>query len=158
MSELKVHASACNHEPMVQSDEIRGAFTARLKEALARKNIAEWGAGARLAKATGKTPKAASKWLNSEAMPGRDSMLAIAQMLEVRIDWLAHGEGSVQPSAPSEAETAERVKVGRALFDRATPRSQAVLNRIAALEAQGKLTDDDIHILEKIIERFGSTK
>ena len=70
MSELKVHASACDIEPMVQIEEIRAAFVARLKIALSAHGIDQWGAGARLAEIAKVTPKASSKWLNGETMPG----------------------------------------------------------------------------------------
>lgn len=83
---------------MVQSEEIRRAFVNRLKQALAKSGIAEWGAGSRLAEITGKTPKAASKWLNGEAMPGRANMQAIADELHVSIQWLQYGEGEILPS------------------------------------------------------------
>lgn len=45
-----------------------------------------------------------------------------------------------------------------AMFDRVTPRSQAVLRRIAELEAEGRLADEDIKIIEQIIERFSAAK
>ena len=101
MSELKVHASISDNEPMVQTDKLRMEFSKRLKKALAEADIAEWGAGSFLAKTTGKTPKAASKWLNAETMPGRDSMLAIAKELRVNVEWLQYGAQSVgeRPSA-----------------------------------------------------------
>lgn len=52
----------------------------------------------------------------------------------------------------------DRVALGKALFDKATPRSQAIINRIAALDAQDRLTDEDIKLLESIIERFSKAK
>ena len=88
---------------MVQREEIRADFSQRLKKALAQRDIAEWGAGARLAKVTGKTAKAASKWLNEETMPGRDSMVAIAEWLNVRVEWLAHGDGGMTESPKPES-------------------------------------------------------
>ena len=93
MSELKVHASACDIEPMVQIEEIRAAFASRLKKSLAEKGIDQWGAGARLAEMAKVTPKAASKWLNGESIPGPAKMQAIAANLDVRIEWLQHGSG-----------------------------------------------------------------
>lgn len=93
MSELKVHARPCDSERMVQMNDIRKRFAVRLKNAAAKKGIPEWGLGARLAAITGKTAKAASKWLNAESMPSRDSMMLISKELEVPIEWLAHGEG-----------------------------------------------------------------
>lgn len=93
MSELKVHASACDIEPMVQIEEIRTAFVARLKKSLAAHGIDQWGAGARLAEIAKVTPKASSKWLNGESMPGPAKMQAIADALGVKIEWLQYGSG-----------------------------------------------------------------
>jgi phage repressor protein C with HTH and peptisase S24 domain len=93
MSELKVHARACDAEPMVQIEEIRAAFVARLKKALSAHGIDQWGAGARLAEIAKVTPKASSKWLNGEALPGPAKMSAIASALGVKIEWLQHGAG-----------------------------------------------------------------
>lgn len=78
---------------MVQIEEIRAAFASRLKKSLAEKGIDQWGAGARLAEMTKVTPKAASKWLNGESIPGAAKMQAIAENLGVKIEWLQHGSG-----------------------------------------------------------------
>lgn len=99
MSELKVHSSACDIEPMVHIEEIRAAFAARLKTALSASDIPSWGAGARLAKLAGVTPKASSKWLNGESMPGGAKMLALASALKVRVEWLEYGRGEMQEGA-----------------------------------------------------------
>lgn len=93
MSELKVHARACDIEPMVQIEEIRTAFSTRLKQSLTAKGIDQWGAGARLAEIAKVTPKAASKWLNGESLPGPAKMQAIASFLGVKIEWLQHASG-----------------------------------------------------------------
>ena len=111
MSELKVHARPCDIEPMVQIEEIRAAFASRLKKSVAAKGIDQWGAGARLAEVAKVTPKAASKWLNGESIPGPAKMQAIASFLGVKIEWLQHasGEGpefSESPSAPELPSTA----------------------------------------------------
>lgn len=66
---------------------------ARLKKALAAKEIPQWGAGARLAEMAKVTPKAASKWLNGESIPGAAKMLALATALGVKVEWLQHGSG-----------------------------------------------------------------
>lgn len=97
MSELKVHARPCDAEPMVQIEEIRAAFVARLKKALSAHGIDQWGAGARLAEMAKVTPKASSKWLNGETLPGPAKMSAIATALGVKIEWLQHGSGE-EPS------------------------------------------------------------
>ncbi len=96
MSELKVQATPCDIEPMVQIDEIRAGFSARLKKALADNQIDTWGAGVRLAKIASVTPKAASKWLNGEAIPGPTKMRAIAGALSVPLGWLQNGIEEIQ--------------------------------------------------------------
>jgi len=111
MSELKVHARPCDIEPMVQIEEIRAAFASRLKKSVAAKGIDQWGAGARLAEVAKVTPKAASKWLNGESIPGPAKMQAIASFLDVKIEWLQHGSGegpdlSVSPATTEPASTA----------------------------------------------------
>jgi phage repressor protein C with HTH and peptisase S24 domain len=93
MSELKVHARACDIEPMVQIEEIRAAFVVRLKQSLSAHGIDQWGAGARLAEIANVTPKASSKWLNGESLPGPVKMRAIADALNVQIEWLQYGSG-----------------------------------------------------------------
>jgi phage repressor protein C with HTH and peptisase S24 domain len=82
---------------MVQIEDIRAAFVARLKKALAAHGIDQWGAGARLAEIAKVTPKASSKWLNGESLPGPAKMSAIASTLGVKIEWLQHGAGD-EPS------------------------------------------------------------
>jgi phage repressor protein C with HTH and peptisase S24 domain len=89
---------------MVQIDEIRLAFSARLKNALAEAGIPEWGAGVRLAKIAKVTPKACSKWLNGESMPGGAKMLALASALSVRVEWLEYGRGEMRETAVSAAD------------------------------------------------------
>ncbi|KAA0995518.1 helix-turn-helix domain-containing protein [Pseudomonas sp. ANT_J12] len=78
---------------MVQIEDIRAAFVARLKKALSAHGIDQWGAGARLAEIAKVTPKASSKWLNGESLPGPAKMSAIAGALGVKIEWLQHGAG-----------------------------------------------------------------
>lgn len=161
MPELKVQASSCDSEPMVQSEELRQAFVKRLKEALAAEEIPEWGVGARLAEKTLKTAKASSKWLNGESMPSRANMLAIADWLKVRVEWLAHGEGEMRSGAtqpPTEATTPPAASVNMAallkLKGKATPRSLDVLKRIEKAALDGRLKEADLLVLEGIAARF----
>lgn len=128
MSELKVHASTCDIEPMVHIEELRAAFAARLKEALASKGIPAWGAGARLAAMAGVTAKASSKWLNGETMPGGAKMIALASALGVRIEWLEYGrgamidDGSSAAPRPKNEVTSNATLIGPiSVWDDATP-------------------------------------
>ncbi|WP_460101120.1 LexA family transcriptional regulator [Pseudomonas sp. H3_C08] len=94
---------------MVQIEDLRAAFVARLKKALAEKDIPEWGAGARLAKMAGVTPKATSKWMNGESMPGGAKMLAVANALGVRVEWLEYGRGDMLESSLPHPVEDERI-------------------------------------------------
>lgn len=133
MSGLKVHASTCDIERMVHIEDIRAAFVARLKQSIANKGVEEWGAGARLAEVTKVTPKAASKWLNGEAMPGPAKMRAIADFLGVKIEWLQFGSAEYPVKVDGDSGDYLRVE---------EPKSAAELVR-QMLSTQGKGLSDD---------------
>lgn len=168
MAELKVHARPCDIERMVQNEEVRQEFSRRLKTAVARAGHAEWGVGARLSEVTGATAKAASKWLNAESMPGRANMLAIAEWLGVRVEWLQYGEGEPhQPATSPElahhgqaekptgtSEFSLNMSALLKLKGKATPRSLAAIQRIEQAARQGRLKEEDVLLLEGIAARF----
>ena len=137
MSELKVHARACDIEPMVQIEEIRAAFASRLKKSLAERGIDQWGAGARLAEMTKVTPKAASKWLNGESIPGPAKMQAIAENLGVKIEWLQHGSGEGPGLLVDQVVTGE---------------SSTAADKIREMLAGKKLGDDRLQKLLSVAE------
>lgn len=152
MMELKVHASACHHEPMVQTEEIRATFVKRLKEALAKAGIAEWGAGARLAKVTGTTPKAASKWLNGESMPGRSNMAAIAKDLGVSTQWLQFG-GNDQERAQDNVILYARLEMALAAFKGDDFEDVTGVSRSVALDWRNRLVHfSDPSVIEHVRE------
>lgn len=140
---------------MQTKDKIRTQFVARLKEAMINAGVSEWGAGAYLAKLTKTTPKASSKWLNAESMPGRKNMETLAEALGVRVEWLEYGEGD-KTSERSPAGQ-EHAQLASQLFNRVTPRTQVALKRIQELAAQDKLSDADIDMLMQIAERIGES-
>lgn len=76
---------------MVHSDKIRADFAHRLNQSMSMAGWPEHGKGARLAKVTKTTPKAASKWINGESIPRREKMVVIAKALAVDPIWLEHG-------------------------------------------------------------------
>jgi len=134
MSELKVHARACDIEPMVHIEDIRAAFVVRLKKALTAHGIDQWGAGARLAEIAKVTPKASSKWLNGESLPGPAKMSAIADALGVKIEWLQHGSGSEPAfSKLAEADTGET--------ESTSPSATDIVRNMLAKQGKG-LSDD----------------
>lgn len=136
MSELKVHASPCDIEPMVHIEEVRAAFASRLKQALDHNGFASWGAGARLANLIGVTPKAVSKWLNGESMPGGAKMLALASALSVRVEWLEYGRGEM--TGPDHADSQEQTP--------ATVSNATMLGPISVWDDNTPLDDDEVYV------------
>ncbi|NLD14488.1 MAG: helix-turn-helix transcriptional regulator [Gammaproteobacteria bacterium] len=157
MSELTVHASTCETVPMVQIDDLRAEFSARLKRALSHSGVSEWGAGVRLAEIAGVTPKASSKWLTKESIPSRANMVKIADALGVQVQWLEYGEGPMQSSG-SEACGAGAAADIATLFGQVTPKTRSVLERIKRLEREGRLKDEDIATLSAIVELINKRK
>lgn len=136
---------------MVQIDEIRFAFISRLKKALAEAGIPEWGAGVRLAKIAKVTPKACSKWLNGESMPGGAKMLALANALSVRVEWLEYGRGEMREVSVSPSE--ERIPPRS--FDLA---DDNIYTGVLQLTAQGSTGDgeDNSHVEIRGVMAFKS--
>lgn len=91
---------------MVETQELRDAFVARLNKALDEKDGVRKGRGRnvdffeglRTQPAFSASTQATHKWLKAESMPGRANMLAIAEWLGVRVEWLQYGEGDMRPS------------------------------------------------------------
>ncbi|UVL70082.1 LexA family protein [Pseudomonas protegens] len=84
---------------MVDKNELRAAFTARLHEALDDAGVRTRGRGVDIHKrlksvGVNKSPQAISKWLNGDAVAEADSMVALCNWLGVRREWLEYG---VQP-------------------------------------------------------------
>jgi len=81
---------------MVDKNELRAAFSARLHEALNDAGVRARGRGVDIhnqLKKNGvhKTTQAVSKWLNGEAIAEADSMVALCEWLKVRREWLEYG-------------------------------------------------------------------
>lgn len=81
---------------MVDKNELRAAFTARLHEALDEAGVRKHGRGvdihAHLVKVGAeKSKQAVSKWLNADAIPEADSMAVLCSWLHVRREWLEYG-------------------------------------------------------------------
>lgn len=81
---------------MVDKNEIRAEFSARLHEALDDAGVRSRGRGVDIHKqlkiaGVDKTTQAISKWLNGEAMAEADSMVALCAWLKVRREWLEYG-------------------------------------------------------------------
>lgn len=90
--------------PMNTAEKAREEFSQRLSKALELAGWKAYGSGKRLADLTQVTPKAASKWLKGDAIPGHDKMIVIASELGVRAEWLEYGIGSMTNEAAFSTE------------------------------------------------------
>lgn len=99
---------------MVETQELRDAFVARLNKALDEKDGVRKGRGRnvdffeglRTQPAFSASTQATHKWLKAESMPGRANMLAIAEWLGVRVEWLQYGEGDMRHGDPQSQDVA----------------------------------------------------
>lgn len=152
---LKVHATAVMIERMVHTPNSEAPFSARLKAALDRAGFSGRGEGVRLARITKVTPKAASKWLNDEARPSHAKLVALAQALDVRAEWLQYGIGTMHPN-DAEPEPLGVKKRAEELAPLATPRSQEALDHITQAAREGRLKEEDLLLLEQIANRIAA--
>lgn len=87
-------------------NESREAFAQRLKQSALDAGYPSYGMAADLARHMGVTPKAVGKWLNAESLPGASKIAKLAQLLGVKVEWLAWGAGE-----PSVAKAANPVEI-----------------------------------------------
>ena len=111
--------------------------------------------GARLARVTRVTPKASSKWLNGEARPGHDKLVALCKWLNVREEWLEYGREPMRNGiTPDQQYRVE--EHAQELAQLASPRSLRMLNNIAQAAQDGRLTEEDLMLLEQIANRIAT--
>lgn len=131
---------------MVDSQEMRDAFSARLNEALDDKDSVRRERGrnvdfhAEIVRfGIDVKPQATHKWLRGEAKPGDAHMQMLADWLGVRIEWLDHGRGPKHESdtddsifgseAPREGE---RPRYKDANYEKASPGHKKAVDDVAA--------------------------
>jgi hypothetical protein len=94
---------------MVETQEIRDAFAARLNRALDDRPEVRKGRGRNVdmhaaLKRFGveATTQGTNKWLRAESMPEKDKMRQLAAWLGVRAQWLEYGEGEMKDAGRSD--------------------------------------------------------
>lgn len=75
------------------AQQLREEFGARLIEVCADMELPERGRQTKLAKLFGVSQQAVRKWLDGEAFPEMDKVLAIAEWAQVNVNWLLQGSG-----------------------------------------------------------------
>ena len=148
---------------MVAKEIVRKEFSARLHQACDEARVRERGRAVDIEKALIRvgikaTTTAIGKWLNSEAMPESEKLRPLAAWLNVRAEWLEygvlpvrHGESEIISASKQDLEVFQSLQ---ALVGRVTPRSKKALDRIERAALDGRLTEDDLVLLERIAQRF----
>lgn len=70
-------------------------LASRINIAMAGRGIEPHGRGSELARITGTSPQAASKWLTGQVMPSYSNILRIANRYKIEPGWLLTGEGDM---------------------------------------------------------------
>ncbi|MDN3561687.1 helix-turn-helix domain-containing protein [Vreelandella neptunia] len=154
-TQLKVGARKAHNEPMVTNEKLRSAFADRLRKAMTESGQPVRGAAVRLHELTGKSANAAGKWLKGESMPTPENLQKICHWLNVREEWLEYGREPMRPGMAS--KEAYRVEErAQDLAQLASPRSLRMLNNIAEAAQDGRLTEDDLILLEQIATRIAA--
>lgn len=154
---------------MVETQELRDAFVARLNKALDEKDGVRKGRGRnvdffeglRTQPAFSASTQATHKWLKAESMPGRANMLAIAEWLGVRVEWLQYGEGDMRHGDPQSRDVAALTLAENSLLadlrqahSKASPASQAVISRMIGMAERGELDDDAWRLVGELLTRL----
>ncbi|MDN3525665.1 hypothetical protein QWY79_10360 [Halomonas sabkhae] len=153
---LKVGANGAHNKPMVTNEELREAFAKRLRKAIVDSGRRLRGAPVRMHEITGKSANATSKWLKGESIPTQANLQLLCRWLGVREEWLLLGKGAQHLT--TEADPAEEhidpAEQAQELSRFATPRSASALHHIEEAAIAGRLTEDDLILLEQIANRI----
>ncbi|WP_208845263.1 helix-turn-helix domain-containing protein [Azotobacter salinestris] len=112
-----------------------------------------------IADACGISYEAVRQWFSGNTGSIRnENLIAIAETFDTTIDWLLAGDGEPPHRAPAEGGgtlLAEHVP-SLSLDAIASPRSRLFLERIASAAAEGRLSEDDLALLDQIATRLES--
>ncbi|MBT9268556.1 hypothetical protein KKQ10_27130 [Pseudomonas sp. MG-9] len=148
---------------MVAKENVRKEFSKRLHKACDEARVRERGRAVDIQSALASaglkaTTTAIGKWLNSEAMPESEKLRPVAAWLKVRAEWLEYGIEPMRQGEPSaDSISADDLQVLQSLFalkGKVTPRSKKALDSIERAALDGRLTEDDLVLLERIAKRF----
>lgn len=140
------------NQPMVYRENARKDFSERLGQACDSAKVRRRGRAVdiqKMLKGKGITASttAIGKWLNGDSVPDLHNMLALSECLGVNAAWLEYGEGPIRPGDSSEGG-----KVIAALTG--SPRSRAILHSLTTAAAEGRLSDQDLELLDAIAQRL----
>lgn len=113
-----------------------------------------------IADACGISYEAVRQWFSGNTGSIKnENLIAIAETFDTTVDWLLSGEGEPPHRKPVADSSAIPVARGQALSLAAiaSPRSRGFLERIACAAAEGRLTEDDLALLDQIAARLERT-
>ena len=127
------------------------AFSQRMNEICDDMQVPERGRQSALGQTFGVSQKGARKWLEGEAFPRWEHLVAITEWANVTVDWLVGGRGPkrLESLYPSES-IARTVDVMRQL----NPDQQALITRLADQVAQS--TKETVENRKEIRHRDGT--
>ena len=108
----------------------------RIEEALANTGLKQ----AKIAELMNVTPQAVNKWIKTGRI-SKENLRKLAKITGAPLTWLISGNNDVDTGI-------------EALLNMSTPRSRESLLRIARAAESGRLTEDDLALLEQIAKRF----
>lgn len=79
--------------------ERAGAFAGRLREACQDQGLPDHGAATMMAKKLRVSPQAAQKWFTGKSFPDMAKAIALADVLDVHVNWLLTGRGPKRSSS-----------------------------------------------------------
>lgn len=105
--------------------------------------------------------EAVRQWFSGDTANIRNEhLVSIARKYKVTVDWLLSGDPSElnKPDTAQERVASYQAARAEALMDFATPRTRSVLERINQAALAGRLTDEDLDLLDQIAARFESSE
>jgi len=126
----------------------------RLKECrqearLTQQQVADW---------FGISRSAVREWESGRARPDQSKLQTLARKFNKSVDYLVTGR---RQAVPPEQEVPIPQQVIQNLAGRATPTSRAILERLGQAAEEGRLTEQDLQLLDAIasrIERHAATE
>ena len=112
---------------------------------------------AELARAIGRSPSLVWQYLSGHREIGEKFARHVERCLGLPRFWLDREQERDEREERAHAALAGNADIEREiqeLLPAATPRSRGALRRIAQAASEGRLTEEDLELLEKIAERF----
>lgn len=136
---------------MITSDSVKKDFSSRLHSACDSAGVRRRGRSVDIqkelkTKGVSVSTTAIGKWLNSEAVPDLQNVIILAHWLGVSPAWLQYGDNELTTSSEQFLSSqSNRVFAAK---------SQTIIDRITQAVADGRISSDDLELLNQIAIKF----